>query len=130
MMKRDMRHKAFALAAALFAAAWVCPAADRSAQATPPPAVLTAMQDELSRSMQAYSAADPPAYFLSYTVSDRQLADVSGSNGALLSSTEDRARWLEVQSRVGSYQVDDSPRRKPTILQVTPHRSRTLYVSD
>ena len=108
MMKRDMRHKAFALAAALFAAAWVCPAADRSAQSTPPPAVLTAMQDELSRSMQAYSAADPPAYFLSYTVSDRQLADVSGSNGALLSSTEDRARWLEVQSRVGSYQVDDS----------------------
>src|ERR1700683_3444075 len=108
MMKRDMRHKAFALAAALFAAAWVCPAADRSAQSTPPPAVLTAMQDELSRSMQAYSAADPPAYFLSYTVSDRQLVDVSGSNGALLSSTEDRARWLEVQSRVGSYQVDDS----------------------
>ena len=108
MMKRDMRHKAFALAAALFAAAWVCPAADRSAQSTPPPAVLAAMQDELSRSMQAYSAADPPAYFLSYTVSDRQLADVSGSNGALLSSTEDRARWLEVQSRVGSYQVDDS----------------------
>jgi TldD protein len=108
MMKRDMRHKAFALAAALFAAAWVCPAADRSAQSTPPPAVLTAMQDELSRSMQAYSAADPPAYFLSYTVSDRQLVDVSGSNGALLSSTQDRARWLEVQSRVGSYQVDDS----------------------
>jgi TldD protein len=108
MMKRDMRHKAFALAAALFAAAWVCPAADRSAQSTPPPAVLTAMQDELSRSMQVYSAADPPAYFLSYTVSDRELADVSGSNGALLSSTEDRARWLEVQSRVGSYQVDDS----------------------
>jgi TldD protein len=108
MMKRDMRHKAFALAAALFAAAWVCPAADRSAQSTPPPAVLTAMQDELGRSMQAYAAADPPAYFLSYTVSDRQLVDVSGSNGALLSSTEDRARWLEVQSRVGSYQVDDS----------------------
>jgi TldD protein len=108
MMKRDMRHKGFALAAALFAAAWVCPAADRSAQSTPPPAVLTAMQDELGRSMQAYSTADPPAYFLSYTLSDRQLVDVSGSNGALLSSTQDRARWLEVQSRVGSYQVDDS----------------------
>jgi TldD protein len=108
MMKHHMRHKTFVLAAAMFAAAWVCPAADRSAQSTPPPAVLTAMQDELSRSMQAYSAADPPAYFLSYTVSDRELVDVSGSNGALLSSTADRARWLEVQSRVGSYQVDDS----------------------
>jgi TldD protein len=108
MIERNMRDKTFALAAALFAAAWVCPAADRPAQSALPPAVLTAMQDELSRSMQAYSGADPPAYFLSYTVSDRELADVSGSNGALLSSTEDRARWLEVQSRVGSYQVDDS----------------------
>jgi TldD protein len=108
MMKRNMRDKTIVLAAALFAAAWVCPAADRSAQSAPPPAVLTAMQDELSRSMQAYSTADPPAYFLSYTVSDRELVDVSGSNGALLSSAEDRARWLEVQSRVGSYRVDDS----------------------
>jgi predicted Zn-dependent protease len=107
MMKRYLRYRILLTSAALFAAAWVCPAADRPAQ-SPPPAVLTAMQDELSRSMQAYSAADPPAYFLSYTVSDRQLSEVSGSNGALLSSTDDRARWLEVQSRVGSYQVDDS----------------------
>jgi predicted Zn-dependent protease len=58
--------------------------------------------------MEAMSGADPPAYFISYTVSDRQLAEVSGSNGALLSSTADRARWLEVQSRVGTYQLDDT----------------------
>jgi TldD protein len=109
MIKRHMRDKTFALAAALFAAAWVCPAADRAAaQATPPPPVLTAMQDELTRSMESYSAADPSAYFLSYTVSDRELANVSGSNGALLSSTEDRARWLEVQTRVGDYKLDDT----------------------
>jgi hypothetical protein len=107
MMKRHLKYRILLASAALFAAAWVCPAADRPAQ-SPPPAVLGAMQDELSRSMQALSAADPPAYFLSYTVSDRQLSEVSGSNSALLSSTEDRARWLEVQSRVGSYQVDDS----------------------
>ena len=66
------------------------------------------MQDELDRSMDAMSKADPPVYFISYTVADRQDADVSGSNGALLSSTEDRARWLEVQTRVGSYQLDDT----------------------
>jgi TldD protein len=107
MMKRHLRHRIFLSAAALFAATWLCPPADRAAQ-TPQPAVLTAMQDELSRSMQALSAADPPAYFLSYTVSDRQVAAVSGSNGALLSSSNDRARWLEVQSRVGAYQLDDT----------------------
>ena len=108
MMKRHKREKAFALVAALFAAACVCSAADPRAESAPRPAVLTAMQDELARSMQAYSAADPAAYFLSYTVSDREIAEVSGSNGALLSSSEDRARWLEVQSRVGEYKLDDT----------------------
>ena len=107
MMKRTLRYRVFLTGAALFAAAWVCPAADRPAQ-TPQPAVLDAMQEELSRSMQALSTADPPAYFLSYTVSDRELANVSGSNGALLSSSQDRARWLEVQSRVGTYKLDDT----------------------
>src|SRR5579862_379414 len=106
-MKRHMRDKAFGLAAALFAAAWICPAAGR-AQSAPPPPVLTAMQDELTRSMESYSAADPSAYFVSYTVSDRQVANVSGSNGALLSSSQDRARWLEVQTRVGDYKLDDT----------------------
>ena len=108
MMKRHKKEKALALVAALFAAGCVCWAADPPAESAPPPAVLTAMQDELARSMQAYSAADPAAYFLSYTVSDREIAEVSGSNGALLSSSEDRARWLEVQSRVGEYKLDDT----------------------
>lgn len=107
MIKRDLRLRAFLTGLALLAGAWVCVAADRPADA-PAPAVLTAMQAELSRSMEAMSAADPPAYFISYTVSDRQYTNVSGSNGALLSSTADRARWLEVQSRVGTYQLDDT----------------------
>jgi TldD protein len=106
-MKRDLKHRVFLTVAALLGAAWVCMAADRPPDA-PPPAVLTAMQDELSRSMEAMSPADPSAYYISYTVSDRQYTSVSGSNGALLSSTEDSARWLEVQTRVGTYQLDDT----------------------
>ena len=70
--------------------------------------MLTAMQDELDRSQATLSKADPGTYFLSYTVSDLQYTQVSGSNGALLSSTADRARWLEVQSRVGTDQLDDT----------------------
>ena len=66
------------------------------------------MQAELDRSIGTLSKADPPAYFISYTVSERHYAEVSGSNGALLSSSDDRARWLEVQSRVGTYQLDDT----------------------
>jgi predicted Zn-dependent protease len=81
--------------------------APKPAQAPTPP-VLTAMQEELDRSMGAMSKAEPSTYYISYTVADRQYAEVSGSNGALLSSSDTTARWLEVQSRVGSYQLDDT----------------------
>jgi TldD protein len=79
----------------------------RAAQA-PTPAVLVAMKEEIDRSMAAMSNGDPAAYFISSTVADRQYSEVSGSNGALLTSTETRARWLEVQTRVGTYQLDDT----------------------
>lgn len=82
-------------------------AAAGAAQA-PTPAVLVAMKDELDRSMAAMSKGDPAAYFISSTVADRQYSEVSGSNGALLTTTETRARWLEVQTRVGTYQLDDT----------------------
>jgi TldD protein len=105
-MKRELTYRSLLTCAALLAAAWACLAAG-SPQAGAP-AVLTAMQDELDRSQATLSKADPGTYFLSYTVSDRQYTQVSGSNGALLSSTADRARWLEVQSRVGTYQLDNT----------------------
>jgi len=92
---------------ALLAATSTSIAADRAPDPAPP-AVLAAMQQELDRSVATLSKADPPAFFMSYTVSDRQYVQVSGSNGALLSSTQDRGRWLEVQTRVGSYQLDDT----------------------
>ncbi|HEV2303991.1 MAG TPA: metallopeptidase TldD-related protein [Candidatus Acidoferrales bacterium] len=66
------------------------------------------MQQELQRSVDAYGKANPPAYFISYTVSDLDSVEVSGSNGALLSSDETRDRWLEVQTRVGSYDLDNT----------------------
>lgn len=70
--------------------------------------LLAAMQAELDRSIKAFGGQSPPAYFIGYTITDSQRANVSGSNGALLSSSEDRNRWLEVAVRAGSYQLDDS----------------------
>jgi TldD protein len=115
-MNREPRYKSVLTGLALLAAAWTCFAANRPA-APATPAVLTAMQEELDRSMAALSKADPAAYFISYTLADRQYVQVSGSNGALLSSTQNRARWLEVQTRVGSYQLDNThplPDRRPS----------------
>ena len=84
------------------------------AQGAPPDAqvkrspLLSALQAELERSMKTLSAQDPPAYYLGYTITDTQRVDVSGSNGALLNSSENRNRWLEVAVRTGSYNLDDT----------------------
>ena len=106
-MKTTQRPRVLFTGITIFAAAFATLAAAHPTQA-PTPAVLTAMQDELDRSMAAMSKGDPPDYFISYTVADRQYSEVSGSNGALLTSGENRARWLEVQTRVGTYQLDDT----------------------
>lgn len=85
-----------------------------AAQAAPPDAqnkkspLLAALQAELERSMKTFRAQDPPAYYIGYTITDTQRADVSGSNGALLNSNETRNRWLEVSVRTGSYETDDT----------------------
>jgi TldD protein len=73
-----------------------------------PSAVLKAMDLELDRSINALRQADPPAYFVSYTVTDQTAVTVEGSNGALLESDQQHNRVLETQVRVGSYDLDNT----------------------
>lgn len=73
-----------------------------------PSPMLAAMKAELERSMKTLSQQDPPAYFIGYTLTDTERANVSGSNGALLSSEEARNRWLEVAVRTGNYELDNT----------------------
>jgi TldD protein len=108
MMKTTLTHRSFLAGISILLAAFAALAADQKTKTVESPAILGTMQSELDRSMAAFSKADPPVYFISYTIADRQYSEVSGSNGALLSSTENRARWLEVQTRVGSYKQDDT----------------------
>jgi TldD protein len=95
-------------------AASLTPLTATRAQAMPPDLVakksplLATMRTELERSMKAFQAQDPPAYYIGYTITDTQRAEVSGSNGALLNSNENRNRWLEVSVRTGSYDLDDT----------------------
>src|SRR5271167_2187786 len=108
MMKTTLTHRSFLAGVSILLAAFAALAADQKTKTAEAPAILGTMQSELDRSMAAFSKAEPPVYFISYTIADRQYSEVSGSNGALLSSTENRARWLEVQTRVGSYKQDDT----------------------
>jgi TldD protein len=76
-------------------------------QVTPSP-VLATMTAELNRSMPILTKATPPAYYMNYTLTQARRASVMGSNGALLDSSEKLDRWLEVQVRVGDYNVDNT----------------------
>lgn len=83
--------------------------AGQAGQAAPSP-LLAAVQEELDREMGVFGKADPPAYFMSYTLTDSDRSEVTGSNGALLSSAQQKSRWLEGQVRVGGYQLDNTHR--------------------
>ncbi len=113
-MKISVRsHLGSILCALGLAAALTLPTATL-AQAAPPAVsakkspILATLRAELDRSMTVFKAQDPPAYYMGYTVTDTQRAEVSGSNGALLNSGENRNRWLEVSVRTGSYDLDDT----------------------
>ena len=107
-MKPTPTHRSLFVALAVLLAAFAAFAKDQNSKNPEAPAILATMQSELDRSVAGYSKADPPVYFISYTVADREYSEVSGSNGALLSSTENHARWLEVQTRVGSIKQDNT----------------------
>jgi TldD protein len=79
----------------------------QSPQAAPSP-LLAEMTAELNRNMPILSKATPPAYFINYTLTQARRATVTGSNGALLDSSENLQRYLEVQVRVGDYNLDDT----------------------
>jgi TldD protein len=109
-----MRKRVFAAGLTLGLSALLGPITAKVAYAGPPDSpvkrspLLAAMQAELERSVKTLGAQDPPAYYIGYTITDTQRAEVSGSNGALLSSSANRNRWLEVAVRTGSYDLDNT----------------------
>jgi predicted Zn-dependent protease len=82
--------------------------ADKAVPARAGGPVVEAMEAELERSMGVLRMADPPAYFISYAVTDQTRAEVMGSNGALLNSQEVKSRYLQVQVRAGSHELDNT----------------------
>jgi len=97
------------LCAALVLAAGLRTArAEQSGSPAPKSPVLAAMEQELERNLAGLKQATPAPYFIGYTVTEQQRAQVQGSNGALLESQEARVRFLEAQVRVGSYDIDNT----------------------
>ena len=78
------------------------------AQKNSPDPVLTAMQQELSRSFQNLKKAPVPPYFLSYQLTDNHAIEISAGSGALTASSDHLTRLLDLDLRVGDYSLDSS----------------------
>lgn len=71
--------------------------------------VLKSMEKELSRCFSSLSQEKPaPLYFLSYEITDIDRTTLSASYGAIKSEDQDRSRFLDVDVRVGTPQLDNT----------------------
>ncbi len=72
------------------------------------PSLLDILSDELQRNFTVLKQkADPPPYYLDYTVTDEESQAVSASMGTLESQHKNRLRYLDVTLRVGAPQLDN-----------------------
>jgi predicted Zn-dependent protease len=77
----------------------------------PKPALIGVLETELARNFDELKkhSSEPP-YFLSYQAIDQQSETIEASFGALVSSSDDRWRSLDVDVRVGTPKLDNSHR--------------------
>jgi TldD protein len=76
---------------------------------------LSAMRQELDRSMRNFGKVPLPPYFLSYQLTDNRAVNVSASFGTLISTSDQTTRVLDVDIRVGDFKLDSThPMREQT----------------
>ncbi|MDE3170663.1 MAG: peptidase U62 [Acidobacteriota bacterium] len=81
----------------------------RSVTAAPRAGVLLeTMQSELRRAMASLAKTDPAPYYVSYAVTDSDLAAIAANNGALILSMRVRRRQAGVTMHVGAAALDNT----------------------
>jgi TldD protein len=79
------------------------------AQKSTPAPVTQALEQEMKRALPLLQQKGNPApYFISYSVRENDSVDIEASLGALRSSQKDRSRLLDVDVRVGNYDLDNT----------------------
>jgi predicted Zn-dependent protease len=98
-----------------------------AAQQKPADSVLTALTQELDRSFQNLKKTPVPPYFLAYQLTDNRAFRVTGSFGTLTYSGEERSRILDIDLRVGNYDLDNThPLRGPGRFRDMQNRSLAM----
>jgi TldD protein len=76
--------------------------------AAPAPSLLDILSDELQRNFTVLKQkADPPPYYMDYTVTDEESQSVTATMGTLESQHKNRLRYLDITLRVGAAQLDN-----------------------
>jgi len=76
--------------------------------APPPPSLLDILSAELQRNFTILKEkADPPPYYMSYTVTEDETEIVTASLGAVVNQNKRHLRYLDVTVRVGSPKLDN-----------------------
>src|SRR5262245_20964116 len=80
-----------------------------SAQRATPGPVTQALEEEAKRAFDLLKQKGSPApYFISYAVRENDSVNIEASMRALKTSQRDRSRLLDVDVRVGDYQLDST----------------------
>ncbi len=69
--------------------------------------LLKIMADENARWMRTFQTSPAPAYFLGYTIHDRQVIALGAESGALTIDASESHRALDVEVRVGDPTIDN-----------------------
>jgi len=76
--------------------------------AAPPPSLLDILSAELQRNFAILKEkADPPPYYMSYTVTEDETEILGASLGAVVNQNKHHLRYLDVTVRVGSPKLDN-----------------------
>jgi len=78
----------------------------RAQPASPP--VLAAMQAELARTREKLKSQPVPPYYISYEIVETHSVAVAGEFGKIEGSSENRNRYLDIDLRIGDYNLDNT----------------------
>jgi TldD protein len=76
--------------------------------AAPAPSLLDILNDELQRNFTILKEkADPPPYYMDYTVTDDESQSLAATLGTIESRNKEHLRYLDITLRVGTAQLDN-----------------------
>jgi hypothetical protein len=82
--------------------------ASHALAAPPDPAAVRAMKDELARATELELPGLGKPYYLSYELWDSRYAQAMASFGAIIASDSGPHRFIDIDLRVGSYELDNA----------------------